>query len=48
LKNLTVEDVTLFAIPEGSVVFPRYFSVTMVVCNSIGSKYAFVYAEFPY
>ncbi|KAK4018096.1 hypothetical protein OUZ56_000165 [Daphnia magna] len=23
LKNLTVEDVTLFAIPEGSVVFPR-------------------------
>ena len=48
LKNLTVEDVTLFAIPEGSVVFPRYFSVTMVVCNSIGSKYAFLYAEFPY
>lgn len=24
LRNLTVNDVTLYAIPEGSVVFPRY------------------------
>lgn len=25
LKDLTAKDVTLYAIPEGSVVFPRYF-----------------------
>lgn len=33
LKNLTVEDVTLFAIPEGSVVFPRYNRLNAVYSN---------------
>jgi nicotinate phosphoribosyltransferase len=41
LKDLTVEDVTLFAIPEGSVVFPRYFTI-MVHISFVGSKYIFI------
>ncbi len=40
LKDLTVEDVTLFAIPEGSVVFPRYF--TIMVHSSVDSNYSFI------
>lgn len=41
LKDLTVEDVTLFAIPEGSVVFPRYFTITVHI-SSVGFKYSFI------